>query len=64
MGNNGVRFTSLRGVLEILLFAVSGVCLEKYTEDYLVALLAKTGGKFRFSFKQPTKRRVADRFST
>lgn len=37
--------------------------VEKVSSDYLVGLLAKTGGKYRYSFKQPTKRQVTDRLS-
>lgn len=37
--------------------------VEKISSDYLVGLLATTGGEFRYSFKQPSKRQVADRFS-
>ena len=37
--------------------------VEKISSDYLVGLLAKTGGEFRYSFKQPTKRQVAARIS-
>lgn len=37
--------------------------VEKISSDYLVGLLAKTGGEFRYSFKQPTKRQAAERLS-
>lgn len=37
--------------------------VEKISSDYLVGLLAKTGGDFRYSFKQPTKRQAAERLS-
>ena len=37
--------------------------VEKVSSDYLVGLLAKTGGEFRYSFKQPSKRQVTDRLS-
>ncbi len=37
--------------------------VEKISSDYLVGLLAMTGGEFRYSFKQPSKRQVAGRFS-
>ena len=37
--------------------------VEKISSDYLVGLLAMTGGEFRYSFKQPSKRQVADRIS-
>jgi predicted XRE-type DNA-binding protein len=35
--------------------------VEEISSDYLVGLLAKTGGEFRYSFKQPTKRQVEQR---
>ena len=35
--------------------------VEEISSDYLVGLLAKTGGKFEYSFKQPTKRQVQQR---
>jgi predicted XRE-type DNA-binding protein len=37
--------------------------VEKISSDYLVGLLAKTGGEFRYSFKQPTRKQAADRLS-
>jgi predicted XRE-type DNA-binding protein len=37
--------------------------VEKISSDYLVGLLAKTGGEFRYSFKQPTRRQAAERLS-
>ncbi|MCP5092888.1 MAG: XRE family transcriptional regulator [Gammaproteobacteria bacterium] len=35
--------------------------VEEISSDYLVGLLAKTGGELRYSFKQPTKRQVEQR---
>lgn len=35
--------------------------VEEISSDYLVGLLAKTGGELRYSFKQPTKRQVERR---
>ena len=29
--------------------------VQEISSDYLVGLLARTGGEFRYSFKQPTK---------
>jgi predicted XRE-type DNA-binding protein len=43
-------------------YMMSGM-VEKISSDYLVGLLAMTGGELRYSFKQPTKRQVADRIS-
>ncbi len=37
--------------------------VEKVSSYYLVGLLARTGGEFRYSFKQPSKRQVTDRLS-
>ena len=37
--------------------------VEEISSDYLVGLLAKTGGELRYSFKQPTKRQVEQRLS-
>ena len=37
--------------------------VEEISSDYLVGLLAKTGGEFKYSFKQPTKRQVQQRLS-
>ena len=37
--------------------------VEEISSDYLVGLLAKTGGQLRYSFKQPTKRQVEQRLS-
>jgi predicted XRE-type DNA-binding protein len=37
--------------------------IEKISSDYLVSLLAKTGGDFRYSFKQPTRKQAAERLS-
>lgn len=38
--------------------------VEEISSDYLVGLLAKTGGEFRYSFKQPTRRQVEQRLAT
>ena len=35
--------------------------VDEISSDYLVGLLAKTGGELRYSFKQPTKRQVEAR---
>ncbi len=37
--------------------------VEEISSDYLVGLLARTGGEFRYSFKQPTKRQVEQRLA-
>ena len=38
--------------------------VEEISSDYLVGLLAKTGGEFKYSFKQPTKRQVERRLGS
>ena len=38
--------------------------VEEISSDYLVGLLSKTGGEFRYSFKQPTRRQVKQRLAT
>ena len=35
--------------------------VEEISSDFLVGLLAKTGGEFKYSFKQPTRRQVEAR---
>ena len=35
--------------------------VEEISSDYLVGLLAKTGGQLRYSFKQPTRHQVEQR---
>jgi len=37
--------------------------IEKISSDYLIGLLTKTGGDFRYSFRQPTKKQAAERLS-
>jgi len=37
--------------------------VEKISSDYLVGLLAKTGGELQYSFKQPTKKQATERLS-
>jgi len=41
-------------------YIINGM-VDKVSSDYLVGLLAKTGGELRYSFKQPTKRQVQHR---
>ena len=35
--------------------------VEELSSDYLVGLLAKSGGEFRYSFKKPSRRQVEAR---
>ena len=35
--------------------------VDEISSDYLVGLLAMTGGEFKYSFKQPTKRQIEQR---
>ncbi len=41
-------------------YIVNGM-VEKISSDYLVGLLAKTGGVFKYSFRQPTRKQAAQR---
>lgn len=38
--------------------------VEEISSDYLIGLLAMTGGELKYSFKQPTKRQVEARLRT
>ena len=38
-------------------YIMNGI-VQNISSDYLVGLLATTGGEFRYSFKQPTKRKA------
>jgi predicted XRE-type DNA-binding protein len=63
---NGLTQTRAAGFFGITQPKVSYIMngmVEKVSSDYLVGLLAKTGGEFRYSFKQLTKRQVTDRLS-
>jgi len=62
-GLTQVRAAKFFGITQPKISYIMNGMIEKISSDYLVALLAKTGGKFRYSFKQPTKRQIADRFS-
>lgn len=59
-----VKAAKLFGITQPKISYIMNGMVERISSDYLVGLLAKTGGEFRYSFKQPTKRQVADRFST
>lgn len=38
--------------------------VEEISADYLVGMLTGTGGEFKYSFKQPTKRQIGDRLGS
>lgn len=56
-----VRAAKFFGVTQPKISYIMSGMVEKISSDYLVGLLAKTGGELRYSFKQPTKRQVAER---
>lgn len=41
-------------------YIVNGM-VEKISSDYLLGLLARTGGEFKYSFRQPTRKQAAQR---
>ena len=58
-----IRAAKFFGVTQPKISYIMNGMVDKVSSDYLVGLLAKTGGEFRYSFKQPTKRQVADRLT-
>ena len=62
-GLTQVRAARFFGITQPKISYIMNGMVEKISSDYLVGLLAKTGGEFRYSFKQPTKRQVAERLS-
>lgn len=59
-----VRAAKFFGVPQPKISYIKNGKVEKLSSDYLVGLLAKTGGEFRYSFKQPTKKQAAERLAT
>ncbi len=59
-GNNltQVKAATFFGVKQPKISNIMNGKVEAISSDYLVGLLAKTGGELRYSFKQPTKRQV------
>jgi predicted XRE-type DNA-binding protein len=56
-----VKAAKFFGVRQPKISNISNGRVEEISSDYLVGLLAKTGGEVRYSFKQPTKRQVERR---
>ena len=66
METNGLtqtRAARFFGITQPKISYIMNGMVGKISSDYLVGLLAKTGGELRYSFKQPTKRQVAERLS-
>jgi predicted XRE-type DNA-binding protein len=53
-----VRAATFFGIKQPKISNIMNGKVEAISSDYLVGLLAKTGGELRYSFKQPTKRQV------
>ena len=62
-GLTQMRSAKFFGVPPTKISYIKNGMVEKISSDYLVGLLAKTGGEFRYSFKQPTRRQAAERLS-
>jgi len=62
-GLTQTRAARFFGITEPKVSYIMNGMTEKVSSDYLVGLLAKTGGEFRYVFKQPTQRQVTDRLS-
>lgn len=58
-----MRSAKFFGVPQPKISYINNGKVEKISSDYLVSLLAKTGGDFRYSFKQPTKKKAEKRLS-
>ena len=56
-----VRAAKFFGVKQPKISNIINGRVQEISSDYLVGLLAKTGGELRYSFKQPSKREVAQR---
>jgi predicted XRE-type DNA-binding protein len=56
-----VKAASFFGIKQPKISNIINGKIEEISADYLVGLLAKTGGELRYSFKQPTKRQVEAR---
>ncbi len=61
---NGLNQTAAAKFFETSQPKISNILngkVQEISSDFLVGLLAKTGGEFRYSFKQPTKRQIEQR---
>ncbi len=56
-----VRAAKFFGIRQPKISNIMNGRIDEISSGYLVGLLAKTGGEFRYSFKQPTKRKVEAR---
>ncbi|MFQ6006550.1 MAG: XRE family transcriptional regulator [Woeseia sp.] len=62
-GLTQMRAAKFFGITQPKVSYIMNGMVDKVSSDYLVGLLAKTGGEFRYSFKQPTRRQVMERLS-
>ena len=62
-GLTQVRAAKFFGITQPKISYIMNGLADKVSSDYLVGLLARTGGKLRYSFKQPTKRQVENLLS-
>jgi len=58
-----MRAAGFFGVPQPKISYINNGKIAKISSDYLIGLLAKTGGDFRYSFSQPTKKQAAKRLS-
>ena len=58
-----VKAANFFGVKQPKISNIMNGKVEEISSDYLVGLLAKTGGEFKYTFKQPTKRQAQQRLS-
>ena len=58
-----VKAAKFFGVKQPKISNIINVKVEEISSDYLVGLLAKTGGEFKYSFKQPTRPQAEQRLS-
>lgn len=62
-GLNQVRAAKFFGTSQPKISNIMCGKVEEISSDFLVGLLAKTGGELRYSFRQPTKKQVEQRLS-
>jgi len=58
-----MRAAGFFGVPQPKISYINNGKIKKISSDYLIGLLAKTGGDFRYSFRQPTKKQAVERLS-
>ncbi len=59
-----VRAAKFFGIRQPKISNIMNGKIDEISSDYLVGLLAMTGGELRYSFKQPSKRKVESRLGT